>query len=75
MTNLKVFLMIDADTRLEFKNRAQAFIYADKNKIPSMVLTIYPDNKASVFNPYITSENCVEYFPTEQDAMKYIGGF
>jgi len=71
-------LFIDSDTALNFKSRAQAFIYAEKNGIPSMVLTQYPVDsglKFSVFNPYIKSESCIEYFNTESEALKYIGSF
>lgn len=76
---MQCYLFTDADTRLTFKNRAQAFVYADKHSIPSMVLTVYTtvgsSLKCSVYNPFLKIENCIEYFESESDALKYIGSF
>ncbi len=79
---MKYYLFTDSDTRLEFSSRGKAFVYADKHNIPSVVLTEYETHPAisvaynySVFNPFLTSTNCVEYFKNENDALKYIGSF
>lgn len=73
-------LFIDADTALEFSSRAKAFIYTEtKGSTAYCLLTTgYTKGRASVFNNLIIQNNeqgGVEYFGTEQDAMKYIGSF
>ncbi len=76
---MKCYLFTDSDTRLQFKNRAKAFIYAERNLMPAMVLTEYDDQtsdfKFSVFNPFLKTETCIEYFKSESDALKYISNF
>lgn len=77
---MQTLLFIDSDTCLTFKNRAAAFIYAEKQGLTSwMLLTKYDGEmkgRCSVFNPFITEvAGCVEYFDSEADALKYIGSF
>jgi len=71
-------LFIDADTALEFSSRAKAFIYADnylKTNGWMLLTTGYNNGRASVFNPYLKDDRLVEYFETEQDALRYISSF
>ena len=77
---MRHFLYIDSETRLEFSSRAKAFIYADKNNITSIVLTVYDktmsvSHQYTVFNPYLVGCGCVEYFKTENQALKHIASF
>lgn len=76
MDVVKVYLMIDSDTRLEFPNSSVALQYANRKGLTNTILlTTYTDGKAfRVFNPYLTKE-LVRYFETEKDAMYYIGTF
>lgn len=79
---IKIKLFTDSDTYMNFTSRAKAFVYAEKNELKKyMVLTEYEKYDDintkythSVFNPFLT-ENPVEYFMSEDTALKYIGSF
>lgn len=73
---MKIQMFIDSDTCLEFKSRAQAFIYCDKNNITGYcLLSTYEENgRVSVYNSFLAGDP-IEYFPNEYSALKYISSF
>lgn len=80
---MRFYLAKDSDTRLYFKTRGDAFKYAEKNNIPSFIVTEYDADfvyKYSLYNPFLKCSMTegfgkVSYFNDESELIKTIASF